>query len=285
VGFAEYKDQAEDWITIFETDFYPDTLEPATVQYGPVVKAFGDLLGEASNSVDLLRLISAEKQPLRGQLLRVFRRYVSPDTSVEGLKVKSKIERTITAYSARFRPLEEVAAAFARRPDPDEALIALLGEQADRAGKGYDLTEAFFTWTEAHLDEEFEIEGPRRAGSDVMLDELLPSLGARIPADFVIRKGGEIVAVGFARYDSDRGGSQEDDRIGGNRDKIVELLTYSREHDRPLKILLVNDGPGLTLGSMWNDYASLEALGSDGEVRVCTLKMLDHRQTADWLQA
>ncbi|MFM6357623.1 MAG: hypothetical protein ACKPH7_13435 [Planktothrix sp.] len=46
----------------------------------------------------------------------------------------------------------------------------------------------------------------------------------------------------------------------------------------------MNDGPGLTLGSMWNDYASLETAGK-GRVMVCTLKMLDERFTRDWLES
>jgi len=263
--FAEYEETADEWITIFEADAYPDFLEPAAVRYGPAVKTFRELVDESYDSVDLLKRIEEEPQPLRVQLLRVFRRYVSPDTPVEGLKVKKRTDRLIAAYSSRFRPLAEVSAKLAERPEPDEALLALLAEQGNRGGKGYDLTET------------------RRAGSDILLPDRLAGFPVSIPADFLISRGRTPVVTGFARYDSDRGGAQEDDRIGGNRDKIVEILRYARERDLSLKVLLVNDGPGLTLGSMWRDYAALEALDEE-RVRVCTLKMLDSRRIAHWIQ-
>jgi hypothetical protein len=34
------------------------------------------------------------------------------------------------------------------------------------------------------------------------------------PVDFVIRDEKDVLAIGLARYDSDRGGAQEDDRPG-----------------------------------------------------------------------
>jgi hypothetical protein len=47
---------------------------------------------------------------------------------------------------------------------------------------------------------------------------------------------------------------------------------------------MLNDGPGLLLGSMWNDYANLEKYGQS-RVMVCTLKMLDERFTQSWLDS
>ncbi len=88
--------------------------------------------------------------------------------------------------------------------------------------------------------------------------------------------------VGFARYDSDRGGAQEDDRIKGNRDNITDMLRYSAERSVPLKVLFLNDGPGLLLGSMWRDYAALEEYGR-GDVMVATLLMLEDRFTENWI--
>lgn len=117
-----------------------------------------------------------------------------------------------------------------------------------------------------------------------MLDEALPDFTKRIPADFMITRDDEPRAVGFAHYDSDRGGAQEDDRIGGNRDKITDILNYAREHDPRLRVVLLNDGPGLVLGSMWRDNADIEEAGN-GRVLVCTLKMLDDRLTEDWLES
>jgi hypothetical protein len=37
----------------------------------------------------------------------------------------------------------------------------------------------------------------------------------------ISRLDGTALVVVFARYDSNRGGSQEDDRTGGNREKIT----------------------------------------------------------------
>ena len=51
-----------------------------------------------------------------------------------------------------------------------------------------------------------------------------------------------------------------------------------------LKVIFVNDGPGLLLGSMWTDYANLEKRWS-GKVKVVTLRMVPERITAAWLEA
>jgi len=39
-----------------------------------------------------------------------------------------------------------------------------------------------------------------------------------------------IVETGFARYDSDRGGAQEDDRTGGYKNCADEILTYCEDN-------------------------------------------------------
>lgn len=95
--------------------------------------------------------------------------------------------------------------------------------------------------------------------------------------------GDQAVAVGLARYDSDRGGAQEDDRTGQYRDCAQEILSYAKKRKLNLKVVFVNDGPGLLLGSMWNDYAHLEALWP-GKVKVVTLRMVAERITAKWLR-
>ena len=56
------------------------------------------------------------------------------------------------------------------------------------------------------------------------------------------------------------------------------------KNKRNIKVLFVNDGPGLLLGSMWEDYAHLERDRID-RVMVCTLKMLDVRLTEDWIKS
>ncbi len=81
---------------------------------------------------------------MRVQLSRIFRKYVSPETPVEMLKVKGKVEGIINRFGVGFRPIQEVQKAFMSRPMPDEALAAILWEYKDRGVKGYDLTEEFF---------------------------------------------------------------------------------------------------------------------------------------------
>jgi hypothetical protein len=283
--FGTYKTDGHQWITVMESEFYPDKVDAATVLYGPALERFGRLLEEASDSAELLRLISDEPDPLRVQLLRIYRRYVSPDTSVEMLKRKGRIGEIVSAFGDKFRDLNEVRRLWGSRPQPDETLMSLLYEHSDRGQKGYDLTEAFFTWFQDHFGDEYELRGPRGAGRDVMLHEVLEDFSARVPADFLIsRTDGTPLVVGFARYDSDRGGAQEDDRTSGNHEKVTIIREYATQKNIPLKVLFINDGPGLLLGSMWDDYDAIEDYGA-GAAMVCTLKMLDERVTQGWLES
>ena len=283
--FASYKTTASKWITIFDSPFYPDSLDEAKILYENVLLRFTEVVEQAQSSANLLEIITKEPDPLRIQLLRVFRRYVSPDTSVEMTKRKTKIPDIIKDFGYRFRSIEQVKQNLQSRPVPDETLMAMLLEQSTRGQKGYDLTESFFLWFNKVFNKDYLIRGPVRAGRDVMLNEVLDNWQYKTPADMLIsRLDGTPLVVGFARYDSDRGGSQEDDRTGGNRDKITEILGYAKTYNLPLKVLMLNDGPGLLLGSMWNDYANLEKYGQS-RVMVCTLKMLEERFTQSWLDS
>jgi hypothetical protein len=104
--------------------------------------------------------------------------------------------------------------------------------------------------------------------------------------DFVVRDEHEIVrVVGFARYDSDRGGAQEDDRTGGNERRLREILRFDRPDRPPLKVVFLNDGPGLLLGSMWADYAQIEC-GGEGRTLVTTLAMAQAgRFSVEWIES
>jgi hypothetical protein len=93
-----------------------------------------------------------------------------------------------------------------------------------------------------------------------------------------------VLAVGLARYDSDRGGAQEDDRTGQYRACASEIITYANARGLKTKVIFLNDGPGLLLGSMWNDYAYIENL-YPGRVMVTTLRMVRERLTLDWLNS
>lgn len=98
----------------------------------------------------------------------------------------------------------------------------------------------------------------------------------------MLKHKGKPVAIGLARYDSDRGGAQEDDRTGQYRDCANEVLDYAQEKGMPLKVIFLNDGPGLLLGSMWRDYAYIEN-SRPGLIKVVTLRMIPERITMDWL--
>ncbi len=282
--FADYKKDAPNWITMANGEYYPDILMDACELYKPVLVLFGQLLKSSESSVRLLQQITNVAQSwMRVQLCRVFRKYVSPQTPVEMLKKKSMIPMVCDQYGSAFRPINEVQAAFNRRPMPDEAICAVLWEYKDRGQKGYDLTERFFNmFTQAFP--KYTIEGPKRAGSDIQLQSIFPDYpNSNRPVDFIIRNhDGDPVAVGFVRYDSDRGGSQEDDRTGGYVNCAKEILEYDTLRRRGLKVIYVNDGPGLLLGSMWDDYSKLEALNPQ-RLLVITLRMFNERLTTKWL--
>jgi hypothetical protein len=261
-------------------------LPEACELYKPVLVLFGQIIKRSESSVALFTSICDLKETwIRVQLARVFRKYVSPATPVEMLKGKSKVKEICEQFGAGFRPIQEVQKAFASRPIPDEALCAVLWEYRDRGKKGYDLTEKFFTLIRGQFPL-YTITGPERAGQDVLLGTVWSDYPKPDrPADFIIRQGDEVLAVGFARYDSDRGGAQEDDRTGGYRECASEVLGFAAKKGLArLKVIFLNDGPGLLLGSMWNDYVYLEKTGQ-GRIRIVTLRMVSERITADWLES
>ncbi|MBQ5729326.1 MAG: bstEII [Bacteroidaceae bacterium] len=282
--FAEYKSDAPNWITMAGGEFYPDILTDACELYKPVLVLFGQLLKSSESSERLLKQITDVKQQwMRVQLYRVFRKYVSPQPPVEMLKKKSMIPMVCKQYGKNFRSVDKAQAAFSSRPLPDEALCAVLWEYKDRGQKGYDLTERFFDMFRATFPD-FNIEGPVRAGADIQLQHVFSDYpNPTRPVDFVIKdRMGNVLAIGLARYDGDRGGAQEDDRTGGYSNCAKEILQYTNEHNLPTKVIFVNDGPGLLLGSMWNDYSNLERINPD-KVMVLTLRMFNERLTANWL--
>ena len=282
-SFSDYKADGHLWITLSTGEYYPDILPLACELYKPVLVTFGHILESAHSSTDLFISIAAIKQQwMRIQVSRVFRKYVSPETPVEMLKKKSAAAQICERFGSGFRDITEVQRRFKARPLPDEALCALLWEYKDRGKKGYDLTERLFTI----FREEYPtmvVTGPERAGKDILLGEVFKGYTKPDrPVDFVIYDQGQPIAVGLARYDSDRGGAQEDDRTGQYRDCANEVLTYAKKHNLNLKVVFLNDGPGRLLGSMWNDYAYLENI--DPHIRVVTLRMVKERLTMDWLR-
>jgi hypothetical protein len=286
-SFAEYRRDADTWITLANGEYYPDILTDACALYGPVLELFGQILRRSETSVRLFMLISeVGQQWMRIQLCRVFRRYVMPTLSVEMTKKKSAAQGICDTYGEKYRPIQQVQAAFNSRPLPDEAICALMWEMKDRGKKGYDLTERLFELIRSHLPA-YELLGPERAGRDVLLHEIWPDYpNKNRPVDFVIVNPNtrEVFAVGLARYDSDRGGAQEDDRTGGYSNCANEILAYTKQKGWNTKLIFVNDGPGLLLGSMWADYARIES-SWQGKILVTTLRMIPERLTDAWLRS
>lgn len=73
--FAEYKQDAPNWITMANGEYYPDILVDACELYKPVLVLFGQLLKTSETSVRLLQQITEVQQSwMRVQLCRVFRK-------------------------------------------------------------------------------------------------------------------------------------------------------------------------------------------------------------------
>lgn len=285
-SFGDYKSEGKNWITLSSGDYYPDILEDACRLYEPVLVLFGQLLKTSESSERLFLQIADIPNPwMRIQVARVFRRYVSPGAPVELLKKKTQAKRICLDYGDTFRAIQEVQALFLARPMPDEALCALLWEYKARGKKGYDLTTRFFEMFRS-LFPVLPIKGPERAGRDVLMSEVFGGYpNPKRPVDFVIydEDGSTVLAIGLARYDSDRGGAQEDDRTGGYQNCANEILRFAQEKHLKTKVIFLNDGPGLTPGSMWDDYSTIE--GSwPGRILVTTLRMFPERCTLDWLR-
>jgi hypothetical protein len=202
------------------------------------------------------------------------------------LKRKTDAAKICAQFGDSFRNIVEVQQKFSTRPIPDEALCAILWEYKDRGKKGYDLTERLFDILRTqHVG--LVLTGPERAGKDVLLGSVFKNYPKPDrPVDFVIYDQGKVLAIGLVRYDSDRGGAQEDDRVGQYREVAQEIINYADGQDglNKIKVIYVNDGPGLLLGSMWNDYSYIENQWP-GRVKVVTLRMVPDRITAEWLRS
>ncbi|MBL7786587.1 MAG: hypothetical protein JNM36_11825 [Chitinophagales bacterium] len=287
IYFADYKSEAHNWITLAGGEYYPDVLKDAVELYTPVLVVFGQLLKKSHSATHLFEQVcELKEQWIRIQLARIFRKYVSPDLPVEMLKKKTQVQDICQRFSKSFRPINEVQRAFLSRPLADEVICALLWEYKDRGKKGYDLTERLFNLLAIQLPT-LTLKGPQRAGKDVLMKEIFEDYpNPKRPVDFVIYEGERVLAIGLARYDGDRGGAQEDDRTGGYTNCADEILNYAKSKHPKLKLIFVNDGPGLLLGSMWDDYANLENRTDwQDKIMVTTLRMIPDRLTLTWLKS
>lgn len=270
---------------------FPEFLNSRYTRYSVFVDHFSELVMSSQSSGELLGKIrepGAYNAKDRMSFLKLFRRCVSTVIDTE----KSKKQSIPTAlfidnYGDTFKHIDVLKSQFINMPDHQKyALTALIGEYDDRGKHGYILTDLFFSWFEESFNEIYKIEGPRGAGRDIQLVDIFPNyIGGSYPCDFVITDMlGMVKCIGFARYDSTRGGSQSDDRTGGNNDKILKAEAYTRAGGSDFKILFLSDGPGLTHRDTWEEACSIDGKLND-RVRVSTLKLAHERITEAWLNS
>lgn len=268
---------------------FPEILEVLIDKYSDAIETFCQLIRESDSSEDVLRKIRQADRDAdeRMALLKMYRRCVSPVLDTETTKKIKKIstDTLIEAYGMTFKPIAKLKSQFEdMSPEARFALAALIGEYDTRGQSGYELTGLFFDWFEEHFAGAYLIEGPRGAGRDIELSTIYPAFKGAFPCDFVVRRASdnEVVAIGFARYDSTRGGAQSDDRTGGNANKVEKAKAFDAVTPTKLKIIFLSDGPGLMHGDTWEEACQLDGQW-DGRVRVVTLKLAAKRMTPEWL--
>ena len=268
---------------------FPETLDNQINIYSGSVELFREYILTSSSSAELLHRIRYDRHDTktRMSLLKLFRRCVSPVLDTESTKKIKKIttESLVFNFGHTFKTIELLRNQFAYMSnDYKAALCALLGEYDTRGSSGYALTGLFFDWFNDVFSEEMIIEGPRGAGRDIELNTLFSEFEGQYPCDFVIRNKytQEALAIGFARYDSTRGGAQSDDRTGGNAHKVLKAKQFCEKTNDSIRIIFLSDGPGLSHGDTWEETCALDGSWLDN-VRVTTLKTADLRITRDWL--
>ena len=268
---------------------FPEILDNLYKKYDGAITLFSKLIAESASSTILLDRIRSKEidSDQRMSLLKMFRRCVSPVLDTETTKKIEKVstESLVANFGHTFKPIELLKVQFEKMSaDTRAALAALIGEYDTRGQSGYVLTENFFSWFEINFEKELAIEGPRGAGRDIELSSVFDDFKGQYPCDFVIRKleSNEAVAVGFARYDSTRGGAQSDDRTGGNSNKVAKAREYCAGTKRSFRLLFLSDGPGLAHKDTWEEACELDGSWG-GNVRVTTLKLAPSRVTSSWL--
>ena len=268
---------------------FPEVVELMRSKYEEAIRLFAKMAAASDSSGSLLERIRTPEinADLRMSLLKIFRRCVSGVCDTEATKKINTIttKSLVDNYGSTFKPISKVKEQF---KDPNPAFVAaltvLIGEYDNRGMHGYVLTDQYFSWFEEKFAGKLTIEGPRGAGRDVELCSVLPDFKGDCPCDFIIRRTDncEVVAVGFARYDSTRGGAQSDDRTGGNTAKVYAIREYCKRVERLMRVLFVADGPGLAHKDTWKEAIVLD--GSwEGNVRVTTLKLAEERVKLSWL--
>lgn len=269
---------------------FPEVVPVMRERYEAAIRQFASFVSASNSSGDLLERIRTPSIPAdrRMALLKIFRRCVSGVCDTEATKKITSIptSRFVDNYGATFKPISKVKEQFADLNDVFVSVLAVsVGEYDNRGQQGYVLTGQFFDWFEERFKDHLTIEGPRGSGRDIELCSVIPDFKEACPCDFVVRQclDCSVVAVGFARYDSTRGGAQSDDRTGGNAGKVYMIREYCQLAKKSLRVLFLADGPGLAHGDTWQEAVKLDGAW-DGNVRVATLKLANQRVTLPWLR-
>jgi hypothetical protein len=269
---------------------FPNSMYASYEKYDDEIQNFIQFINTSSSSEEILHRIRSKEIPSEARMtyLKLFRRCIAPvcDTEMTKKITKVKTEDLIANYGHTFKDIVILRKEFAKlSADELKGLAMLIGEYDDRGQLGYELTNRFFTWFENLFGKQFKIDGPRGAGKDIQLCNVISDFKEDCPCDFIISDNfGKAVAIGFARYDSTRGGAQSDDRTGGNEAKVYKLKNYSARTGNSIKIIFLADGPGLAHKDTWEAARQLDSMWDDN-VRVTTLKTAPIRITADWLRA
>ncbi|EMV9370039.1 hypothetical protein AADU81_003844 [Vibrio alginolyticus] len=291
--FSQIDDKYSVITPIVSGDTFPEVMTGRLSDQSEVIALFAKLVNESSSSADLLAKIRkprAFNTKMRTSLVKVFRRCVSTVCDTESTKKTSNTlpnETIVENFGHTFKDISILKKQFTNMSKENiAALSALLGDTDKRGSQGYALTALFFEWFKDEFIDQFTIEGPVGSGSDIQLSTVFEDYVGEYPCDFVIRKSvcNTPVAVGFARYDSTRGGSQSDDRTGGNSDKVSKAKNFCIETDKDFKVIFLADGPGLVHGDTWAESCTLDGSWEDN-VRVMTYKLLQERLTAEWLNS
>lgn len=280
----------EKWITPIQNGVtWPDSMLLAYERYKSSVQEFKEIVMASGSSNEILSIIrkSTIPAPKRGTFLKIFRRCVCLVLDTEKAKkiVKHPTETLIENYGDFFKPIDQLKDEFQALDESRlQAICALVAEYDTRGQSGYDLTDMFFTWFEENFPD-WKLIGPRRAGPDAQLSKHLTGFTGECPCDFIIWDPSEqLKAIGFARYDSTRGGAQADDRTGGNANKVDKMKSFYEMHHRGARVVFLADGPGLNHGDIWRENCDLDDSWG-GRVRVTTLKLCNTRITREWLSA
>lgn len=267
---------------------FPEILEVLLAKYRNDIDLFVALVAKSATSAELLDCIRQKSIPAdsRMSLLKIFRRAVAPVLDTETTKkLRITTASLVENYGSSFKPIEVLKEQFAKMDNETKgALAALIGEYDTRGQLGYILTDNFFTWFEQTFKGVLTIKGPRGAGRDVELSSIFKDFEGQYPCDFLITadEDDRVLAVGFARYDSTRGGAQSDDRTGGNSYKVTQAKEYCEKTGTKLRLVFLSDGPGLGHKDTWQEACTLDGQWN-GNVRVSTMKLAESRITPDWL--